>query len=156
MSLSVGAVWMWPRGCSVPSADPDVLCKHLEPAVMFLEDGKGLSCRQSSGGCSDPVNPCCSRSHSQGWGCLLREGQSVLGRRSTANNWNLQCRERRIWRADFSPLQVLGICWGGRNQLCGVGLQGGTVRPHLAEPSVLCRCGGGWPCHGRHSLQRGA
>lgn len=44
MNPSVGAVsgseevWMWPMGCSVPSADPDVLCEHLEAAVLFLAE----------------------------------------------------------------------------------------------------------------------
>lgn len=34
--LAQREVWMWPMGCSLPSGDPDVLCQHLEPAVLFL------------------------------------------------------------------------------------------------------------------------
>lgn len=35
-----------------------------------------------------------------------------------ANSWDLQCRERRILEGRISPLQVLGICWGGKKISC--------------------------------------
>lgn len=55
-----------------------------------------------------------------------------------ANNWDLQCREGRILESRISPLQVLGICWGGKNQLRvgGLGPQAGSVRSQLAVAQV--------------------
>lgn len=57
--------------------------------------------------------------------------------------------EKGLGGQDFpSPLP----CWGGKNQLRvgGLGPQGGNVRSHLAELSVLSRCGeGAGPVTGR-------
>lgn len=63
-----------------------------------------------------------------------------------ANNWDLQCRERRILESRISSLQLLGVCWGGKISVGGLGAQGGSVRSQLAELAVLYRWGRCWPC----------
>lgn len=51
-------------------------------------------------------------------GAVCREKDKVFLGGAPANGWDVQCREGRILESSISPFQVLGICWGGKNQLC--------------------------------------